>query len=233
MVLESIAAAWPLTLAVAAASAGWVRETRRRAHLNGALHELRRPLQALALSPPAVTRASGEAPSPGSLELALGALADLDAAINGRARPLKPVPIRARTLAEAAIDRWRVPAARAGRALDLRWQAGGAVVLADPLRAAQALDNLLANAIEHGGLLITLGGSTRPGWLRIFVTDNGQGGAVRPPLGQLRSDPGRGHGLGIASAIAAAHGGRLLAGRGPAGMTASLELPLAPRQPAA
>ena len=54
------AACWPLGLTLAAVVVGdRIREARRRAGLNRALHELRRPLQSLVLS-------SGPAPGPGA-----------------------------------------------------------------------------------------------------------------------------------------------------------------------
>jgi signal transduction histidine kinase len=214
---------WPAALAVAAVGVAWARATRLRGRLNRALHELRRPLHALALS-----QGRGPSPdrhaSPDTLELALSALDDLDRQLNGSPASLRPVRVPARVLAEAALERWRVPAARAGRALELRWAAGAAIVRADPTRTAQAIDNLLANAIEHGGLLITIRATVHGGRVRLSVTDSG---AVGPRPSQGPRAAARGHGLAIASAIAAAHGGRLLAERNGAGVTASLELPLA------
>jgi signal transduction histidine kinase len=220
---EVAGALWPVALAVAAVGVAWGRAMRLRARLNRGLHELRRPLHALALSQGrGATR--DRHTSPDTLELALSALDDLDRQLNGSTAPLRPVRVPARTLAEAALERWRVPAARAGRALELRWAAGPAVVRADPTRTAQAIDNLLANAIEHGGLLITIRATLNGDRVRLSVTDSGAAG----PRPSQRSRAGaRGHGLAIASAIAAAHGGRLLAEPSGAGVTASLELPLA------
>ena len=221
-------AVWSVAVAVAVVAAARARELRLRARLNRALHELRRPLHALALAGGRAA-STGRDASPDTLELALSALADLDRELNGSTASLRPVRVPGRVLAEAALERWRVPAARSGRALELRWAAGAAVVRADPTRTAQAIDNLLANAIEHGGLLITLRATIHAGRLRLSVTDSGA--RSRPSRGVLGAgragDRRRGHGLAIASAIAAAHGGRLLAERNGAGVTASLELPLA------
>ena len=218
-----------VALAIAAVAVSWGRTMRLRGRLNRALHELRRPLHALALAQGSRASADRET-SPDTLELALSALADLDRELNGSTPSLRPVRVPARVLAEAALERWRVPAARSGRALELRWEAGAAAVRADPTRTAQALDNLLANAIEHGGLLITLRATIHGGRVRLSVADTG-GARSRRSRGLLgESSAGgrrRGHGLAIASAIAAAHGGRLLAERNGAGVTASLELPLA------
>ncbi|HEX2372295.1 MAG TPA: hypothetical protein VHI33_06730, partial [Solirubrobacterales bacterium] len=78
---HALLAGWPLALTAAAILARErVRGGRRRGALNRALHELRRPLQALALG-------AGDGPrddrsvngdGPGKLELALSALDDLD-----------------------------------------------------------------------------------------------------------------------------------------------------------
>ena len=94
---QSAAAGWPLSATLVLALAGLsIRAGRRRQALNEALHELRRPLQTMALSAPN-----------GTIQLALAALARVDAELNGhqRERRLGPVPCRA--LVEGAIGRWR------------------------------------------------------------------------------------------------------------------------------
>ena len=101
---ERLLAGWPLIATLALALAGVaIRAGRRRNAVNEALHELRRPLQAMALISPN-----------GTVQLALSALARVDAALNGghRERRLGPVPCRA--LVEAAIGRWRSRARLAG-----------------------------------------------------------------------------------------------------------------------
>ena len=114
-------AAWPLALACATVVvAERVRTRRRRERLNRALHELRRPLQALVLRS-AGARAGGSA---GHLELALEALADLDREVNGgarrrrRSRDGRDLAARVRS---TAGDR---AAALAGRRLELAWALG-------------------------------------------------------------------------------------------------------------
>ena len=88
-------AGWPLGVTLAAALVGdRVRKARRRAALNRALHELRRPLQALALAP----ASPGKSPAPAAAELALAALDDLDHEINGSPRDLAPRPVACRAL---------------------------------------------------------------------------------------------------------------------------------------
>jgi signal transduction histidine kinase len=194
-------------------------EARRRSSLNLALHELRRPLQELVLASTAWRHPGSEA-----VRMTLAALDDLDRAVNGGPRRFAPRPIACRALVQAAVERWRGLAAASQRSLVLRWRAGDALVMADPDRVGRALDNLIHNAILHGGLRVRVAASAFAGGVRISVADSGPRSAPR-----RGRDPRHGHGLRIVSAIAAEHGGRFLLRTGPAGTTATLELPLAPR----
>jgi hypothetical protein len=85
--LAQIVAGWPLVASMAATvAAQGLRAGKRRTALNEALHELRRPLQAVALSsgPQLAGSHGGEDP----MELAAAALERLDREINGS----PPVP---------------------------------------------------------------------------------------------------------------------------------------------
>jgi signal transduction histidine kinase len=222
-VAELGVAGWPLGLTLAAAVVGdRVREARRRAALNRNLHELRRPLQALALAP----ASSREGAVAAAAALALAALDDLDREINGCARPLAMRPVACRALVESAVERWRGRAAAARRSLELHWRAGGAMAMADPCQVAQALDNLLANAIEHGGLRVWVEATIGARGVRISVSNTAPRASDRGE-GRTRRAPRRGHGLRVVALIAAAHGGRFLVERPAGGWAAILELPLA------
>jgi two-component system, OmpR family, sensor histidine kinase QseC len=213
---------WPFALTMASVGlAGVAVERHRRERLNRALHELRRPLQALALR----RQLAADPPGDDSLDLALVALADLDQKINGGRAALARRPVSGRALVEAAVERWRGTAAAAHRSLELSWRAGRATVLADPARIAQALDNLISNAIEHGGLRVAVRASISAGGLRIEVASDPATQTVRRLL-RIR-DPRRGHGLTVAAKVAASHGGRFRLGIADAGAVAVLELPLA------
>lgn len=196
-----------------------VRDRRRRRTLNGLLHELRRPLQALALA----REPGGRGADP--LELALAALRDLDREINGAPPVLERRPVEARMLAVAAAARWRGPAARSGRRIEVRWGCGDARVAVDPVRVAQALDNLIANALEHGRGTVTVAGSARGGGLELEVRD--AGGRVTAPRERSRTDPRRGHGLRLARDWSERQNGSLSVRRSAHGTVAAIQLPLA------
>jgi signal transduction histidine kinase len=214
-------ACWPVAVTIAAAAAGLrLRDSRRRNALNRALHELRRPLQALVLS-----SGSDRGPGAHALRVVICALDDLDREINGTARRLELRPVDCRALVQPAVERWRGIAAAMRRSLVLRWRAGTVTVLADPDRVAQALDNLIDNALRHGGLRVSVDAQVCASGVRITVRDSG--GGRRPPARSV--DARHGHGLVIASRVAAEHGGSFRMLRTPAGATAVLELPLAPR----
>jgi signal transduction histidine kinase len=212
---------WPVALTMAAVVVrDRVRDARRRRTLNQRLHELRRPLQALVL---AAKQGAPERPDP--LELALAALRDLDREVNGKRPALRRRPVEARMLAIAAAERWRARATAAGRRISVRWRCGEELADVDPVRVAQALDNLIANALEHGGGPITIEGTRRGRRLELAVRDHG---SRHTPRVREHRDPRRGHGLRVTRSLARGNGGRLrLRGRGH-GTVAALDLPLAP-----
>jgi signal transduction histidine kinase len=225
----------PLLLAAGAIGVLAMRGLRRRAALNEALHEVRRPLQVLALTAPVAGTPAGEFEGP--VRMAAAALERLDREINGGAvAAAVRTEVRLGPLVEAAVGRWRAGAALAGRSLELRSRCGSAAVDGSPAELAQALDNLLANAIEHGGgriaVTVTVGGC--PGAIRIAVEDSGRG-AQRPGGPRARSGFARriaargrrGHGLRIVRRIAAGHGGTFALRAGSTATEAVLELPLA------
>jgi two-component system sensor histidine kinase BaeS len=240
---------WPVaaTLAMALA-AGQGRAARRRSSLNGAIHELRRPLQVLALSISAP--AGGDRPGAGrrgasALELTWQALAELERQVNSEREAFRPRLVRCRALVEAAAARWVQAARLSGGSVTLRFGAVGVLLVADAARIGQTLDNLIANAIEHGGPAVEVDVALAGQRVRIAISggapheDGLAAGAAGAPsvaasrveAGLLRARLGgrrrRGHGLRAVAATAALHGGRLLLIEGDGGATAMLELPLA------
>ena len=112
---------------------------------------------------------------------------------------------------------------------------------ADPDRLAQALRNLIGNAIDHTapehGLVRMLVQDLPGGRVRFVVEDDGPGIPAaqrervfdrfyRTDAARDRASGGTGLGLAIVSAIAEAHGGRVAAGRSPeGGARIEIELP--------
>jgi len=192
--------------------------------LNLALHELRRPLQALLLledgggrpaaAPPVASRR-------GLLELAASALQDLDGTLNGESPARPPRRFSCRESVMACMERWR-PQAAGADGIRVYWDAGPAPVEGDAARLAQALDNLVSNALEHGGPPIVVTGAEVAGRLRITVANGVGPGPVRGD-----PDPRRGHGTEVVSQVASAHGGRFALCHTGSGYVAALELPLA------
>lgn len=230
LALAEIAAGLPLAASFAMASglSAW-REARRRTALNEAIHELRRPLQVLALSVPADAPASGPAES--SLQMAAAAIDRLEREINGRAVAGHSTRARLRPLVEQAVDRWRRRAELDGKSVDLSWRASDLRWDGDAIELAQALDNMINNALEHGRTEIAVEAREEGGLLRIAVRDSGSEAAQarRTPAGWRARLGGRsrhGHGLRIVRRLAARHGGSFRLHRSAWGCEARLDLPL-------
>jgi signal transduction histidine kinase len=132
------------------------------------------------------------------------------------------------------VRRWKARASLGGGSLALRWRAGRAVVIGDRVELAQALDNLIVNAIEHGGPAVSVDARPHRGRVRIVIADSGR--AARPEarrdtpaevIARLSGRHRRGHGLAVVRQVAASHRGRFALRRSERGSLALLELPLA------
>jgi signal transduction histidine kinase len=203
---------------------------RRRGELVArACHELAGPLHAAGLALETARR-EGAGPRVAAVDVELRrlgrALEDLDAARAGRrVRDAAAVVDVGCLLAQQALA-WQ-PAARE-RGAHLRVAcASGLLVRGDAARIAQAVGNLLANALEHGGTRVELrAAAAGEGAVRIEVCDDG--GGLPAPVGAIVRRAGRGErgrGLAIAADVAARHGGRLAAAPSPRGARLVLELP--------
>lgn len=219
--------------------------SRRTELVARAAHELRGPLTAVRLG------LNGAELSPArsrALDLELGraalALDDLTAAVGLGMVGLALEPVDASQLLVDSVEAWRPAASRLGAELRHSWTGATASVLGDRYRLAQATDNLIVNAIEHGSGVVEVSGRLDGRRVRIQVTDGGRG--LPAPVDELarqsrggrrrrgeEPDPeapgarGRGRGLAIASQIARDHGGRLAAAPSQRGARVILELPAA------
>ena len=212
---------------VAAAAGAWALELRRRLHLVGlADHELRGPVAALALAGEALRRRAGTRTSgllvEGQVERLRIALADLAAAGAGRRAAGAPVPLRIEEAGRAVAAGFAALAREGGRRLRGDWGAAAAAARIDRGRFAQALGNVLANAVEHGGGDIAVVAARDEGSVRVEVRDEGGLPRARPT-----PRPGRGHGLAIARRAVEEAGGSLSVATGEGGTTVTIELPLA------
>lgn len=223
---------WPLAASMAAAlTVHGLRSGRRRSAINQALHELRRPLQAIALaSGPEV----GDAVAHDSVRLAAAALERLEREVNGEPSTPTAAAVACEPLLRSSVARWKARAALGGASLELDGKVGKVIVHGDRTRLAQALDNLILNAIEHGGPSILVEAHRRGNdRLRVAVIDSGP--ATRPEsrrdspaevIVRLTGKRRHGHGLSVVRRVASEHGGRFALRRSEQGSVAVLELPL-------
>jgi signal transduction histidine kinase len=232
---DLVVAGWPLALTFAAALAGErLTVRRRRMAANHALHELRRPLQAMVLMEEARTGHAdngmgSRTRAAGPLDSAIVAVGDLERVINGGGGAHDRRPVSCEELIAAAIARWEPLAARLGVRVRPAGPRQSGTLLVDPRRLDQALDNLIANAIEHGGPLIEVGARVSGGQARIAVRDSGvrDGGRPTRPAALPVLGGGRGNGLRIVGSVARSHEGRFAFHRSPFGSVAIIDLPLA------
>jgi signal transduction histidine kinase len=226
---------------VAAGLAGALAVNVRRAYgdrmeaVARACHELRGPLTAarLGLAAPA----GQERPSPGRLraidtELGRAALAldDLSGAGGGARSLWRLDRVDIRGLVADCVEVWRASASASGTTVSVGGSGADAAVWGDRLRLAQAVGNLIANAIEHGRAPVVVDVVLRAGTVRVAVSDDGPGLPV--PVAELRRHPrrgrgARGRGLAIAADVAEAHGGSLVSSPVKRGARLVLELPAA------
>lgn len=216
------------------------RLVRRRVAVNRALHEIRRPLQVLALGlgdglaretsgAPPLLAATGQ----GSVHQAISALEKLDRELNRSSQPARRRRelIAARLMVDAAVRRLGPNARIAGREIEASWIGPDVLVRADGVELSAALDNLVLNAIEHGGGQITVECVVIGRKLRIDVVDEGRstGGESRSANGvggQPTKVGGSGHGLSIVEETVVDHGGRTDFCFSEAGSKASVVLPV-------
>lgn len=222
---------------------------RERRLVSDASHELRTPLTTLRAEVdyalmsernPAELRAALESASEEARRMSR--LADdllvLARADQGRL-PLHPEKLDARKLLDAVATRARAAAEVRGRSIIVRDGAPDSHTFrADPDRTAQALDNLVKNALLYGEGAITLSAEDAGDLIEIHVADEGPGfpedliGRAFERFGRgdeaRAGAPGSGLGLALVDAIALAQGGHARArNRGEGGADVWIALPRA------
>jgi two-component system sensor histidine kinase BaeS len=223
----------------------------RRYLLANLVHELGRPLGALRAATRALLDGAAEEPD-ARQELLVGMDAEmrrLQALMENldefHDQVLGTLKLNRRRLAlpewlPQALSPWRPAAQRAGLRWEMSLPAGLPAIDADPDRLAQALGNLVSNAVKYtpvGGLVrVDAGSAGAQVWIR--VSDTGPGMApeeqerVLEPFYRARparqAPQGMGLGLTIARDLVVAHGGRLEVESAPgAGSAFTIRLPAA------
>ena len=204
-------------------------------------HDMRRPLNRVRQKLERLARATEQTPAVAEevrrlevdfLEIihTFDALLQL-AEIEGRLRPQSRVDLAA--VAERVAEALRPDIEESGRSLETRLEA--AAVAGDTDLLAQALANLLENALRHtpegSRIAVEVQSGDAP---RLLVRDDGPGipAALREralaPFGRLeasRTTPGSGLGLAIAASVATRHGGRLELGDAGPGLEVAIAFP--------
>jgi signal transduction histidine kinase len=211
-----------------------------QARLAVLVHEVRSPVAALS----AVAETVVDVPADDSMRqelvrLALAAARGIERIVLDLAvASVRLEPVEVGTLVRDAVASFAVR----GDSVETGDDEGPLVVLGDPVRLRQVLDNLIANALAHGapGSPVAVRTSRSRGVVAIAVTDTGPG-IPHDELARIfdlgvRLDAGtRGSGLGLtlSGAIVQAHGGVLEVESTPGeGSTFTIVLPMSAPQPA-
>ena len=228
-----------IILGVAFAARARHRVHARLGRIARASHELRGALSAMSLALSRMEAGPEREPLRESVEglrsqhaRALLATEDLEAAggdgleTGTEANTLVDLEILVRRCVRAwaaAHGRWRVV---------LDWRAGRPEVWGQAGRLGQALDNLIANALEHGAGPVTVVGRLTSTSVTVAVLDRGEGlrrSLERPAAVSWRAR--RGHGLAIVRRAIDDHGGRMQLIRESRGTGVQISLPLAHGSP--
>jgi signal transduction histidine kinase len=260
-VVAALAGAGPVSAGVAAA--GWlvallvaglavwqaVRADAAAVRAAEAAHELRGPLCSARLALASVQRMLPDAPGflrgvaavdleLGRAGLALDELADVGAGRHrgaARASAAGREPVDLAALARAAEPAWRGLAEARSTTLELRVDEPPVTVLGDPRRLLQAIENLVANACEHGRGPVRVRVAGTNAIARVEVSDQGSGPpgdviaracrGVRRPWSLRSTTSLRGHGMVVVARAAAEAGGALRVRHAPTETVVWLELP--------
>jgi signal transduction histidine kinase len=215
------------------------REAKRRYGVAESLHELRGSLTAIQLGTDALEANAGADDGVASrvdalrtqIERATEAVEDLCALVlpgAGRLTERTPELVEIGEIVRRRGEAWDRLAFTRGGGVELRWSLPRTMVRADSKRLCQALDNLIANGLDHGGGIVTLEGRLEDGAVHIAISDQGPG--IARPLTEVPRaawHASHGHGLAIVRRAVELHRGRLTATPQSRGTNVEIELPLA------
>jgi signal transduction histidine kinase len=213
------------------------REWRSRTRsISRPLHELRGAINALHLGLVVVERACTGTDAAqrvsalhAQIDRATTALSDIDRRRTG-VRDAAPQdlhqPLDLEALVCSRVRSWQQIACGYRTRVRLEWRAGPARAFGDAGQLASALDNLIANALEHGGGRVLVEGERSANTLRVMVSDGGHEAPDLSTVGEADWRSARGHGLAIARDAVEAHGGRLVTRARLTGTAIAIELPL-------
>jgi signal transduction histidine kinase len=209
---------------------------RRLRALAAPLHELRGAIGALDLGLLVVERRSrsegdvarGLSGFAAPIARAESAIVELDATLGRRptlTEASRHGALDLRALVLGAASAWSELAPAYGASFEVDWRAGEVVLLGEPAVIGRALDNVIANALEHGGGMVLVESWRRARSVIVTVSDGGPGPRGIPAARCARGF-GRGRGLVIARSALERLGGSLLLARGRNGPGLRLELPV-------
>lgn len=218
---------------LAAAILIWLR-LRMLTRLDQVAHELRGPLAALRLSLfriGSVLRDEAVQEQVKGLDLHIdrACLAVEDLVYEGKLRSghkqKLPGSFDIAIFIKRVICSWQPVAEFAGVTLSLSLHCGPLTISGSRQRLAQALSNMLANAIERCHSQVTVNVTKDGEAISIAVDDDGPGLSALPAARRLGRSR-RGHGLALARSVATTHGGAVEAVQSKRGACISLKLPL-------
>jgi two-component system sensor histidine kinase HydH len=200
--------------------------------LNSLAHEIRNPLNALAVNLNLLAREIGEGPGAAKLAAALKEIRRLDDLLTAFLRFARPKEAKPRELNLGRLLReletFIAPvAAKDGVTLDFS-EIADVVVRTDGDLLKQALLNVLLNSFEAGAGRVAVSAVTEGDDVVISVRDDGPGFAEPSrAFAAFYSTKAEGSGLGLATsrALAASLGGKLSLGQPPAGAEIVLTIP--------
>ncbi len=204
------------------------------------VHEVRSPVAALsAIAETVGAQLADHSARSELVRLALAACQGIERIVlDAAVASVRPEVVDLAALARESVGSFAIRAAPVGAEVD----DDPLLVSGDPVRLRQALDNLIANALAHGGPAepVTVRATKVEDAVVVVVTDRGRGipadELVRIfELGVRLDDsaPGSGLGLALTRAIVEAHGGALgVESRPGEGSTFTISLPPLGSQPA-